>query len=91
VLNAVPRFPIIVDPSHAAGLRFLVPALARVAVAAGADGLLVEVHPRPDQALSDGMQSLDFEQFRTMMHELRSYIALREHKPVPEVQIACAK
>jgi 3-deoxy-D-arabino-heptulosonate 7-phosphate (DAHP) synthase len=55
VLNAVSRFPIIVDPSHAAGLRFLVPALARVAVAAGADGLLVEVHPRPDQALSDGM------------------------------------
>jgi hypothetical protein len=37
------------------------------------------------------MQSLDFEQFRTMMHELRSYIALREHKPAPEVQIACAK
>jgi 3-deoxy-7-phosphoheptulonate synthase len=61
---------VIVDPSHAAGRRELVPALARAAVAAGADGLLVEVHPDPDQAVSDGRQSLTPETFEGMMREL---------------------
>jgi 3-deoxy-7-phosphoheptulonate synthase len=61
---------VIADPSHATGRRDLVPALSRAALAAGADGLIVEVHPTPDQALSDGAQSLDIKSFAAMMHEL---------------------
>lgn len=59
--------PVIADPSHAAGRRELVPALARAALAAGADGLLIEVHPTPDQALSDGQQALVLEEFERLM------------------------
>lgn len=77
VLKAVSRLPVIVDPSHAAGVRSLVPALARAGVAVGADGLLVEVHPSPEQALSDGEQSLNFREFHDMMAELEPYIAIR--------------
>ncbi|MGB8010962.1 MAG: 3-deoxy-7-phosphoheptulonate synthase [Terriglobales bacterium] len=78
VLKTVSRLPVIVDPSHAAGVRSLVPVLARVAAVAGADGLLVEVHPSPDQALSDGAQSLHFPAFRDMMDDLQPYLAIRE-------------
>ncbi len=74
VLKAVSHLPVIVDPSHAAGIRSLVPVLARVAAVAGADGLLVEVHPNPEKALSDGVQSLDFPEFEEMMHDLRRYV-----------------
>lgn len=77
VLKAVSRLPVIVDPSHAAGVRSLVPALARAGVAVGADGLLVEVHPSPEQALSDGEQSLNFREFHDMMAELEPYLAIR--------------
>jgi 3-deoxy-7-phosphoheptulonate synthase len=77
VLKTVSRLPIIVDPSHAAGVRALVPILARAAVVVGADGLLVEVHPQPDKAASDGDQSLTFEQFATMMADLDPYLSLR--------------
>jgi len=63
-----------VDPSHAAGKQSLVPALSRAAVAIGADGLIVEVHPCPEKAMSDGAQSLNFPQFRTMMQELKPFI-----------------
>jgi 3-deoxy-7-phosphoheptulonate synthase len=77
VLKAVSHLPVIVDPSHAAGLRSLVPVLARAAVVVDADGLLVEVHPSPDEALSDGIQSLTFPQFREMMNDLQPYIAMR--------------
>jgi len=77
VLKAVSHLPVIVDPSHAAGVRSLVPALSRAAAVVGADGLLVEVHPAPDQALSDGTQSLTFAQFHEMMDDLRPYLALR--------------
>jgi len=66
------HLPVIVDPSHAAGARDLVPALALAAVAAGADGLLVEVHPDPDAARSDGEQSLDLETFGGMMRDVRA-------------------
>lgn len=62
------HLPVIVDPSHAAGERRLVHPLALAAVAVGADGLLVEVHPDPDRALSDGDQSLDFSAFANLMH-----------------------
>jgi len=88
VLKTVSRLPVIVDPSHAAGLRLLVPVLSRAAVAAGADGLLVEVHPSPDKALSDGIQSLNFEQFRAMMRDLRPYMAMREQAHEIEREIA---
>jgi 3-deoxy-7-phosphoheptulonate synthase len=71
VLKERTHLPVIVDPSHAAGRRELVPALARAAVAAGADGLIVEVHPRPDEALSDGRQSLDPRGFERLMEDLR--------------------
>ena len=77
VLKSVSHLPVIVDPSHAAGIRSLVPTLARAAVVVDADGLLVEVHPSPDHALSDGIQSLDFQQFRRMMRDLQPYLAMR--------------
>jgi 3-deoxy-7-phosphoheptulonate synthase len=78
LLKQISHLPVIADPSHAAGHRDLVPALARIAVAAGADGLLVEVHPNPDEAWSDGEQSLDFAGFDDMMADLDPWLALRE-------------
>ena len=77
LLKQISHLPVIADPSHAAGRRELVPALARVAVAAEADGLIVEVHPNPDKAWSDGEQTLDFPAFDAMMTSLEPYIALR--------------
>jgi 3-deoxy-7-phosphoheptulonate synthase len=77
LLKQVSHLPVIADPSHAAGHRELVPPLARIAVAAGADGLLVEVHPNPDKAWSDGEQSLDFTGFDSMMADLEPYLVLR--------------
>ncbi|MDO8480461.1 MAG: 3-deoxy-7-phosphoheptulonate synthase [Nanoarchaeota archaeon] len=71
VLRTLTHLPIIVDPSHAAGKRDLVPPLCKAAAAVGADGLLVEAHPHPDQALSDGAQSLTPEQLAKLMEELR--------------------
>lgn len=62
--------PVIVDPSHAVGIASLVPPLAYAAAAAGADGIIVEVHPRPAEALSDGMQALTVPEFNTMMKKL---------------------
>jgi 3-deoxy-7-phosphoheptulonate synthase len=77
LLKQIVHLPVIADPSHAAGHRELVPALARAAVAAGADGLLVEVHPNPDKAWSDGEQSLDFAGFHAMMEGLEPWLELR--------------
>ncbi len=77
VLKEICRLPVIADPSHAAGRRSLVPVLARSAVAAGADGLIVEVHPDPDHAWSDGEQSLTFTEFGTMMADLAPWCELR--------------
>ncbi len=77
LLKQISHLPVIADPSHAAGHRELVPALARIAVAAEADGLIVEVHPNPDKAWSDGEQTLDFDTFDEMMSSLEPYIALR--------------
>jgi len=65
------HLPILVDPSHGTGKRDYVPAMARAALAAGADGLLIEIHPQPDRALSDGAQSLDFQGFTRLMESLR--------------------
>jgi 3-deoxy-7-phosphoheptulonate synthase len=78
VLKTVTHLPVIVDPSHAAGVRSLVPVLARAAVVVGADGLLVEVHPCPEQAMSDGDQSLTFGEFRRMMRDLQPYLELQQ-------------
>ncbi|MDZ4863857.1 MAG: 3-deoxy-7-phosphoheptulonate synthase [Gemmatimonadota bacterium] len=72
VVKTLSHLPIIADPSHGTGHRHMVIPMARAAVAAGADGLLVEVHPTPDRALSDGAQSLFPEQFTRLMHETRS-------------------
>jgi 3-deoxy-7-phosphoheptulonate synthase len=84
VLDELTHLPVILDPSHAAGKRSLVPALCRAAVAIGADGLLVEVHPWPEKAVSDGAQSLDLAQFRKMMQELRPYLDLwKESRVTP--------
>src|SRR6266567_5660727 len=77
VLNTVSHLPVIVDPSHAAGVRALVPVLSRTAVVVGADGLIVEVHPSPEHALSDGNQSLTFGEFRHMMNDLQPYLDLQ--------------
>jgi 3-deoxy-7-phosphoheptulonate synthase len=84
LLKQISHLPVIADPSHAAGHRDLVPALARIAVAAGSDGLLVEVHPNPDKAWSDGEQSLDFAGFDAMMDGLEPWIELRslELRPI---------
>jgi 3-deoxy-7-phosphoheptulonate synthase len=80
LLKQISHLPVIADPSHAAGHRELVPALARIAVAAEADGLIVEVHPDPDKAWSDGEQSLDFDGFDEMMASLDPYLALRRQE-----------
>ena len=77
LLKQISHLPVIADPSHASGDRELVPVLSRVAVAAGADGLLIEVHPNPDKAWSDGEQTLSFADFDEMMASLEPYIALR--------------
>src|SRR5271157_785936 len=76
VLNELTHLPVILDPSHATGKRSLVPALARAGVAIGADGLIVEVHPAPEKAISDGAQSLDLGQFAKMMAELRPFLEI---------------
>jgi 3-deoxy-7-phosphoheptulonate synthase len=65
------HLPILVDPSHGTGKRDYVPAMAMAALAAGADGLLIEIHPEPERAMSDGAQSLDFEGFRRLMASLK--------------------
>jgi len=74
LLKHVSPLPVIVDPSHGTGVRELVPSMARASAAAGADGIMVEVHPRPEEALSDGPQSLRFEEFRRLMEGLRPVV-----------------
>jgi len=76
VLDELTHLPVVLDPSHATGKRSLVPALSRAGVAIGADGIIVEVHPNPEKAVSDGAQSLTLEQFRKMMRDLQPYIRL---------------
>jgi len=76
-LSAVPmlkhlsHLPVIVDPSHGTGVRWMVPIMAKAAVAAGADGLIMEVHYKPETALCDGAQSLDLDEFTILMKDLR--------------------
>src|SRR5438309_9413610 len=76
VLNELTHLPVILDPSHATGKRSLIPALSRAGVAIGADGLILEVHPCPEKAMSDGAQSLTIQGFRDLMRDLQPYIRL---------------
>lgn len=78
VLRQKTHLPIIVDPSHATGVRAYVSPMAKSAVAAGADGLMIEVHPCPEKALSDGPQSLTFRQFEELMTDLTPYANLEK-------------
>jgi len=77
LLQAMTGLPVIVDPSHATGRRDVIPPLACAAVAIGADGLIVEVHPDPAHALSDAEQSLSFDQFEQMMDGIAPYLDAR--------------
>jgi len=69
--KALSHLPVMVDPSHGTGKRAYVPAMALASLAAGADGLLIEIHPHPDKAMSDGAQSLDFPGFKKLLESLR--------------------
>jgi 3-deoxy-7-phosphoheptulonate synthase len=89
-LNELTHLPVILDPSHATGKRSLVPALSKAGVAIGADGLIVEVHPAPEKAISDGAQSLDLTQFAKMMAELKPYVELWKETRKPEVAVAAS-
>lgn len=89
VVKKLSHLPIIVDPSHATGIREKVPPMALAAVAAGADGLIVEVHPTPDQALSDGPQSLYPDQFEKLMRDIEvlSPVLGKEVARIPQSMI----
>ncbi len=89
-LNAIPvlkrltHLPVIVDPSHGTGIRWIVPSMAKAAIASGADGLIVEVHYKPEEALSDGNQSLYPEEFRSLMSDLKKIArAIGRDLPLP--------
>jgi 3-deoxy-7-phosphoheptulonate synthase len=87
-LNELTHLPVIVDPSHATGKRSLVAAVSRAAVAVGADGLMVEVHPCPEKAISDGAQSLAIPEFARMMNELRRYVELWKEARLSQAAVA---
>ena len=78
LLNELSHLPVVVDPSHATGKRSLVGPMAKTAVAAGADGIIVEVHPNPEEAWSDGAQSLTFVEFKNLMAGVVKYLPLEE-------------
>ncbi|MDR2900757.1 MAG: 3-deoxy-7-phosphoheptulonate synthase, partial [Treponema sp.] len=78
ILKKKSHLPVIVDPSHATGIRWLVPSMAKAAVAAGADGLIIEVHNNPEAALCDGEQSLTPTEFDDLMKVLRKYAAIED-------------
>lgn len=81
-LNAVPalrkmtHLPIILDPAHGTGRRDLIPSMARASVAVGADGMMIEMHPNPDEALSDGPQSLTFPEYDALIADIRPFLEL---------------
>jgi len=77
LVKELSHLPVIADPSHGTGRRSLIPAMSRAALGAGADGLMIEVHPCPERALSDGPQSMDLPSFAEMMQDLSALI------PVP--------
>jgi len=92
VIKQLSHLPVVADPSHGTGRRDKVPSMARAAVAAGTDGLLVEVHQDPERALSDGAQSLYPEQFKQLMDEARMIApAVGRHVAEPGPQSRAAK
>jgi 3-deoxy-7-phosphoheptulonate synthase len=80
VVKELSHLPVIVDPSHAAGIRSFVPPLSKAALAVGADGLMIETHNDPANALCDGAQSLDLPQFDTLMRDLKVRAALENRQ-----------
>ncbi len=88
VLNQMTHLPVVVDPAHSSGKRALIPPLTRAAVAIGADGMMVEVHPEPECAWSDGAQSLTFNEYEKMMADLQPYLGL--WKTQRDAEIAAA-
>ncbi|MBK5293747.1 MAG: 3-deoxy-7-phosphoheptulonate synthase [Acidobacteriia bacterium] len=88
VLHEMTHLPVILDPSHATGKRSLVAALSRAAVAIGADGLIVEIHPCPEKAVSDGAQSLHIPDFEKMMRSLQPYVELWKQARMTEAPVA---
>jgi len=78
VLKELSHLPVIVDPSHAAGRRSLILPLSKAALAVGADGIMVEVHPEPEKALSDGRQSLNFQEFAELMEAMKKWSLLSD-------------
>jgi 3-deoxy-7-phosphoheptulonate synthase len=88
VLDELTHLPVILDPSHATGKRSLVPAVSRAGVAIGADGLILEVHPCPEKAVSDGAQSLTLPGFRQLMRDLQPYIRLWTESRLSKVEAA---
>ncbi|MFA9436176.1 MAG: 3-deoxy-7-phosphoheptulonate synthase [Candidatus Bathyarchaeota archaeon] len=75
ILHMISHLPVIIDPSHGTGTRSLVGPLAKAGIAAGADGIMVEVHPHPDEALCDGAQSLSPEEFKFFMNDIKPIIS----------------
>ncbi len=90
VLQQLTGLPVIVDPSHATGVRELIGPLSNAAVAIGADGLIIEVHPDPNRARSDGEQSLSFTQFREVMADLQPYLQIWSEKRKVHHEVAHA-
>ena len=84
VVKKLSHLPVIADPSHGTGKWYLVTPLALASVAAGADGLMIEVHPNPDQALKDGAQSLTFESFEQLMAQLAPVASSVQRKLPPK-------
>jgi len=80
LVKELSHLPVLADPSHATGMRSLITPMSKAAVAAGADGLLIEVHPCPERALSDGPQSLDLQGFQGLMESLEPQILTDEHR-----------
>lgn len=87
LLKELTHLPVILDPSHATGKRSLIAPLVRAAAAIGADGVIVEVHPCPERALSDGAQSLTLEDFREMMDQLNPYLNLWSQSRAREASV----
>jgi 3-deoxy-7-phosphoheptulonate synthase len=88
VLNELTHLPVILDPSHATGKRSLVPAVSRAGAAIGADGLILEVHPCPEKAVSDGAQSLTLAGFQQMMRDLKPLVRLWKESRVSAAAVA---
>jgi len=80
ILKKETHLPVVVDPSHGTGRRDLIIPMSKAAIAAGADGLLIEVHPKPEEALSDGYQSINLETFGNLMEEITPFIKLMKKK-----------